>query len=59
MQQAAQWARDQLKLNWIALEGHAFSFDEDRYPRCLNYSEAKDDYINELELTSMIARPWI
>jgi len=29
MQQAAQWARDQLKLNWIALEGHAFSFDEE------------------------------
>lgn len=59
VQQAKHWARHHPKLKWLALEGYAFSFDEGRQPRCLNYSEAKDDYFNELEGVFTIARPWI
>jgi len=58
-QQARHWACHHPNLKWIALEGFAFSVDEEKQPRCLNHSEAKDDYFNELEDTFTIARPWI
>jgi len=58
-QQARHWACHHPNLKWIALEGYAFSLDEERQPRCLNRSEAKDDYFNELKDTFTIARPWI
>jgi len=59
LQQANSWAHHQPNLKWIALEGLAFSFDKERQVRCLNHSEAKDDYFNELEDTFTMARPWI